>query len=154
MLRLTLVMGIVIIVANCGNESFGPDLGPTVGPEHDGLLIELSFPVIVSVGEPVTFHVTLTNTGSAPDTLPQPHFDVFVLSNNGKVLWNYLYGAGVIGTEFVLAPNESFEIDLAWDQRLNQSGSIPPGDYDVLAVFFDLPPALVTHRESLVIVTE
>ena len=140
------------IFVGCGEETFGPDLGQTVGPEHNGLLIEVSFPDTVGVAQQVVFSVSLTNTRATPYTMPQPHFDVFVLDARGNVLWNYLYGAGVIGTEFIIQPGEAFEIELVWNQNLNESGTVTPGKYGVLAVFFEtFPPALVSERKSIVI---
>jgi hypothetical protein len=150
MMKLLLFM-LSIAFAGCEDELFGPDLGPTAGPEHNGLRIEVSFPDSVGVATQVAFHVTLTNTRTTPYTMPQPHFDIFVIDDGGDVVWNYLFGAGVFGDEVVIAPGEAFEIDLVWNQNRNESGNIAPGKYSVLAAFFDLPPALVSERESIVI---
>ena len=138
--------------AGCDDAVSGPDLGPTVGPEHDGLRIEVAFPDTVDLGEEIRFHVTLTNTRTTPYVMPLPHFDVFVMDGGGEVVWNYLYGAGVIGTEMVIAPGEAFESELPWDQSRNEEGMIEPGRFRVLAVFFDLPPALVTEVRHLVVI--
>lgn len=99
----------------------------------------------------MVFHVTLRNQRSEAYAMPQPHFDVFVFDDRGNVLWNFLYGAGVFGDEVIIPPGEQYEIDLAWHQNTNESGLIQPGRYRVLAVFFDLPPALVTETQRIVI---
>ena len=71
------------------DDLFGPDLGPTVGPEYSGVLLELSFPEQVPAGESVPVRALLTNVGSEPYTIDDPQFDVYLLHGSGSVLWNF-----------------------------------------------------------------
>ena len=65
------------------DDLFGPDLGPTVGPEHSGVLLELSFPEQVPAGESVPFRALLTNIGSEPYTIDDPHGETYEF----EVVW-------------------------------------------------------------------
>jgi len=127
-----------------------------VGPEHNGVLLELSFPEQVPAHESVFFRVLLTNVGSEPYTIEDPQFDVYVLDGSGSVLWNFLYGNVIIGgMPYTISPGEAYEFEVVWELNRNESGTVGAGDYLVLSVFYPLlPPALVSETRSITILGE
>ena len=140
--------------AACDDDDlFGPDLGPTVGPEHDGVLLELSFPEQVPAGESVPFRALLTNVGSEPYMIDDPQFDVYLLDGSGSVLWNFLYGNVLIGgIPHTISPGETYEFEVVWELNRNESGTVGAGDYLVFSVFYPLlPPVLVSETRSITI---
>ena len=149
--------GLLIWVCACDEgDLFGPDLGPTVGPEHGGVLLELSYPDDTAAGESVPFRITLTNIGSEPYTIEDPQFDVYLLDGSGKVLWNFLYGNVIIGgVPHPIPPGETYVFDISWELNRNESGTVSGGDYLVFSVFYPLfPPALVSETRSITILGE
>ena len=135
------------------DDFFGPDLGPTVGPEHDGVLLELSFPEQVPAGESVSFRVLLTNVGGEPYTIDDPQFDVYLLDGNGGVLWNFLYDKVIIGgVDHTIQPGEKYEFEIVWELNRNEGRTVGAGDYLVFSVFYPLfPPVLVSEIRSITI---
>jgi len=153
-LRNGVLAGLLVRVSGCDEgDLFGPDLGPTVGPEHDGVLLELSFPERVLEGESVPFRVLLMNVGSEPYTINDPQFDVYLLDGSGSVLWNFLYGNVIIGgIPHTISPGETYEFEVVWELNRNANGTVAAGDYLVFSVYYPLsPPALVSEIESITI---
>lgn len=55
-MRIIVMAALLGLVGACEeSDPFGPDLGPTVGPQLDGVLLELEFPDDLSVGDSVPF---------------------------------------------------------------------------------------------------
>lgn len=155
-LNVVVLVGMLAGGAACDDDLFGPDLGPTVGPEHDGVLLELSFPEQVLAGGSVPFRVLLTNVESEPFTIEDPQFDVYLLDGSGDVLWNFLYGNVIIGgVDHTIQPGETYEFEVVWELNRNDGGTVAEGDYLVFSVFYSLlPPALVSETRSITIIGE
>lgn len=155
--RTVAILGMLLLSSvACGDGLFGPDIGPTVGPEHEGLRLELSFPEFVSAGDSIRFHIVLTNTDSQSYTMDSPQFDVYVMDGSGKVVWNFLHGAVIIGPGPTILPGETYEFDHVWLQNENEgSGTVSAGVYLVFSVFYSgFPPALVSETEAITILRE
>ena len=150
-LRVGVLAGLLAGGAACDDDLFGPDLGSTVGPEHDGVLLELSFPEQVPAGGSVPFRVLLTNVGSEPYTIDDPQFDVYLLDGSGSVLWNFLYSNVIIGgVDHTIPPGETYEFEVVWELNRNEGGNVAEGDYLVFSVFYRLlPPAQVSETRSI-----
>lgn len=156
-----LVPVLVGLFAGCASDTtVGPNLGDTVGPEYDGLRLEVSFPRTASLGDSIRFDVRLTNLEHQPlYEFAIPYFDVFVLGSDGEVVWNHYHGGANAlsgGQEITLRPGESFEITIPWNLNRNgQDGAVTPGVYRVLAAFIpSVLPVIVTSRLDLVITPE
>lgn len=139
-------------VVACDEDVLGPNLGPTVGPEFRGLLIEIVSPSTVE-SDSADIQIRLTNVGTEPFTMTDPQFDVYVLTPQGQLVWNWLDDKVIIGGgDTVIEPGNTYVLDIEWDLQSNDDDDVGSGDYSIFAVFyFPEPPALVSQTHSLVI---
>lgn len=153
MFRGVVSLALLSLFVGCGSDPFGPGLGPTVGPELDGVRLEITASREVEFGEEVVFHVSLSNVGVEPYVFDGFPFDVFVLDSRGRVLWNYFFGGADVGTQHVtIELGEAYEFDLLWHQERNGGGTVPAGTYRAFAAFYPpLPPSLISDRKSITI---
>ena len=151
---------LLLVIIGCNSGVTGPNLGQTAGPEYDGLRLEVTFDRAAIHGDPVTFHIDLTNVGHHPVyEFEIPIFDVFVLDTDGDVVWNRNHGGAFPtsgGHTVSLSPGESFELDIQWQQNANDEVSlVSPGEYAAFAAFFpSSPPVIVTNERELVILSQ
>jgi hypothetical protein len=142
-----------IATLRCDSDPFGPDLGPIVGPELDGVRLEVTTPRDVSQGEEIPFQVTLRNVGASQYAFVGFPFDVYVLDGRGGVVWNFFFGGVDIGADpTVIEPGAAYEFELHWNQHRNGGGIVPAGTYLVFALFYpSFPPALVSDLRTITI---
>lgn len=133
--RIALVSVACLFLA-CDDDSFGPDLGETVGPEFEGLLLEVVGPATANSSEEVRFEIRLTNLRTSPYIAEDPQFDVYVLTGRGLVLWNWLYHNAFVGPwTLEIQPGETFDFSAEWNLRSNRMNDVPSGSYAYFAVY-------------------
>ena len=96
-------------------------------------------------GEPVRFTLTVTNTGAAPVTVTRSsgqRYDFIVRSADGAEVWRWSRGRFFTQAleEETIGPGRSLTFAETWDQRDNDGRQVPPGAYQVVAVYTTVPP--------------
>ena len=95
-------------------------------------------------GEPVRFTLTVTNTGATPATVMRSsgqRYDFIVRSSDGGEVWRWSRGRFFTQAleEDTIAPGRSLTFVETWDQRDNDGRPVPPGAYQVVAVYTTAP---------------
>lgn len=88
-----------------------------------------------TVGETITFRLTVSNLSDAPVTYsaPRPRSDVAVERDSAPV-WSFHFGKAfpaVVDIE-VLEANETVTFEMEWDGTDNQGAQVSPGPYDAV----------------------
>ena len=151
--RIALVSVACVFLA-CDDDSFGPDPGETVGPEFEGLLLEVVGPGTANSSDEVQFEIRLTNLRSTPYIVDNPQFDVYVLTGRGLVLWNWLHQNVFVEWTLEIQPGERFTFASEWNLRSNRMNDIPSGSYSYFAVYYPSPPSpnFVSETHAITIV--
>src|SRR3989454_12160044 len=89
--------------------------------------------------EPVEITLTLSNPGTSAVKFQFPTgqmFD-FIVSRDGQFVWQWSLGRAFSQafTPLILAPGESKDFTERWDQRDARGRTVPPGEYEIVAVF-------------------
>jgi len=114
--------------------------GPTAPATVRGVQIELRLnKVAYTVGEPVEITLTLSNPAMsvAKFQFPTGQMYDFIVSRDGQFVWQWSLGRAFTQafTALILAPRESKVFTERWDQRDARGRTVPPGEYEIVAVF-------------------
>jgi len=112
--------------------------GPTATVR--GVQIELRLnKVAYTVGEPVEITLTLSNPAMsvAKFQFPTGQMYDFIVSRDGQFVWQWSLGRAFTQafTALILAPREAKVFTERWDQRDARGRTVPPGEYEIVAVF-------------------
>ena len=120
-----------------GDESPPSDsAAPAVTDDvRDSLGLRLGFPASLRVGEPVTVSLHVQNrTRRALDLYLRGRaitFDVVIARASGEVVWQRLEDEIIPAIVHLrpMAPEERFELQVAWDPRTRDGQLLEPGEY-------------------------
>ena len=114
--------------------------GPTAPATVRGVQIELRLnKVAYTTGEPVEITLTLSNPAMsvAKFQFPTGQMYDFIVSRDGQFVWQWSLGRAFTQafTALILAPREAKVFTERWDQRDARGRTVPPGEYEIVAVF-------------------
>lgn len=149
-----------VMVAGCNNSSSDGDAGatdtqPLVAKFEVGDKFVMGSDTF-TVGETVTFRLTITNTTSTDVTYDYTGVGHdFVVKQGETVIWSKFYGlafAQLLDNE-VLKANEVLTLSGSWDGKKSEDGTLPaPGQYTAeVTMNYAVNGVPVTKPESKVI---
>ena len=113
---------------------------PAASADVSGIKVELRLDkAAFAVGESVGITLILANTGrtAAAFRFPTGQMYDFVVTRDGQLVWQWSLGKAFIQafTTLTLNPGETKTFTDRWDQRNAQGQQVPPGMYEMAAMF-------------------
>lgn len=154
--KFNLLLAGTLIMCGCINPF------ANVPGDAESLTVAVLVPDSVQGDEHVTVDVQLTNNASrraivhSPSTQPQPLLDVVVTGEAGEVVWRRFEDVffNLRPSRRTIAPNETIEVTVVWDQVGNDGTAVSLGRYEVRAelLLTDSRP-IVSEARSFAIVS-